>query len=138
MTLRSSSKDASRIRQRKAVRPERSIPVRPLHQKRPRILKVVPGCERKCGDLRGGDRGFESVSLQRGVRCELRSSQARPASRANLTSLDYDLSYISILPPHPDLGRDHRLGSLKGAVLSAVQRADGSTSTQKPRGAEVG
>ena len=27
--------------------------------------------------------------LQRGVCCELRSSQARPASRANLTSLDY-------------------------------------------------
>src|SRR5580704_1033028 len=72
-----------------------------------------------------GDRGFESCSLQRGVCCELRSSQARPASRANLTSLDYDLSYISILPPNPEIGRDHRLGNLKGAVLSAVQHAAG-------------
>jgi hypothetical protein len=49
------------------------------------------------------DRWFESGSLQRGVCCELRSSQARPASRANLTSLDYDLSYISILPPNPEI-----------------------------------
>jgi len=42
-----------------------------------------------------------------------------------LTSLDYDLSYISILPPNPEIGRDHRLGNLKGALLSAVQHADG-------------
>jgi hypothetical protein len=47
------------------------------------------------------------------------------ASRANLISLDYDLSYILILPPNPEIGRDHRLGNLKGAVLLAVQHADG-------------
>src|ERR1700726_189446 len=34
------------------------------------------------------DHEFESDFLQRGVGCELRSSQARPASRASLTSLE--------------------------------------------------
>ena len=29
------------------------------------------------------------------------------------------------MPPNPEIGRDHRLGNLKGAVLSAVQHADG-------------
>src|ERR1700681_855530 len=72
----------------------------------------VPSAERERGiektdELRrlknARKRKFESISLQRGVCCELRSSQARPASRANLTSLYYDLSYISILPPNPEI-----------------------------------
>jgi hypothetical protein len=71
-----------------------------------------------------GDRGFESRSLQRGVGCELRSSQARPASRASLTSVDYDLSYISISPQPGDWSRSST-GHLKGAVVAADQHADG-------------